>query len=203
MKGVKELQDALLELFLEGGCGVVVGEGAREEGFVVLEVEVAPGAIEARVAIGRGFKVLFDFEDSMVDEVKTEKIGCRAEGFQQIESEGGHAIGVLMEYAKGRIEAMGFEVCDEGGHEAGVGEGEEGVEGVGGGVVSAAGKGEIWRKEAGKGGEIGSCGGPFCAAEGGTIAGNFQVREGPREGSLLKGQEVGLRVGGAIGAEAL
>lgn len=116
-----------------------------------------------------------------IDEREDEPVGEEgAELFHEVEGEGRAAGAQRMQITDLWIEADAFEGGSAVVHEQGVGEGEHGVDGIGGRAPVAAGEGEglfIHGYKLGEGGEVGGGGFAFVAAQLIDGHGGFQAAE--------------------------
>jgi hypothetical protein len=141
-------------------------------------------------------------DDGAVDDGEDEAVGeGMAEGLDEVEGEGRAAVVELVEEAEVGFEA---DALGEGGqlmHEEGVGEGEEGVQGIVGGVFLAAGPSHVGAIELHEAIEVGAGGGALDAIEGGEVRGGIDVVNGGGDGVTFGGPGRGSVVVGAIGIE--
>lgn len=200
--GVAEGEDLVLEFAADGGAGVGVGVGvfAFHAAFVGDEEAALAFEVEVAAAVVAGLEVLGGVEGAVGEEVEGEGVGYRgAEGFDEVEGEGGAVVLGLVVEAEGGVEAVGVKEGVAFCGEECVGVGEDGVGGIEGWAAGAADEGNVGGEEGGVGLEVEAGGCAFVAAEG------FEALCGEGVlGVLFEGVEDGVDLGlGAVGGEAL
>lgn len=173
--GFFELGALVLDEAAEGGAlaGEFVGELAFEAAFVLNEEfaatfigeETADGAVAGWVVGGAALEV-FGLEHAVGEEVDGEGVadGC-AEGFEEVEGEGGTAVFGGVVEAECGVESTGPEGGFDFGGEDGVGIAEDGVDGVVRGATGTVFEGELGWEEVVEGVVVEGGGGAFDAAE--------------------------------------
>lgn len=151
--------------------------------FVFGEIALHGFGIEEDAVAGSAGLKIGGLEHALVDKSEDQAIGDgMAERFEEVESKRGAAVIDLVEEAEIGVEAGAFEEGAEFVHDEGIGEREEGVEGIGGGMFDTAGPGEFGLIEEHEELKVLAGGGTFDAIEGGDVGSGFEGGEGGGEG---------------------